>query len=151
MTNIATLLKSEITRLARKEIRAEIASLKKASASYRIEIAALKRQLKEVERALRQATKANASSRAPRPATNETASRDTKFSARGLKAHREKLGFSAKDYGLLVGASSLSIYRWEDEKGAPRAKFLPALAAVRQLGKREALKRLSTLTERSPT
>ena len=149
MTSIATLLKSEITRLARKEIRAEIASLKKASASYRGEIAALKRQLKEVERALRQATKANAASRTLRPTKDVTAVQETKFSARRLKAHREKLGFSAKDYGLLVGASGLSIYKWEDEKSAPRAKFLPALAAVRQLGKREALKRLASLTDKA--
>lgn len=145
MTSIATVLKSEIIRLARKEVRAEIASLKKASVSYRTEIASIKRQLKDVERALRQATKANASSRTPRPATGETAAQKTKFSASRLKAHREKLGFSAKDYGLLVGASGLSIYKWEDEKAAPRAKFLPALVAVRQLGKREALKRLASL------
>jgi len=147
MTSIATLLKSEITRLARKEIRSEIASLRKASASYRVEIAALKRQLKEVERALRQATKANASSRTTRPATDGTASQETKFSARGLKAHRKKLGLSAKEYGLLVDASGLSIYKWEDGKAVPRAKFLPALAAVRQFGKREALKRLAALSE----
>lgn len=142
MTNIATLLKGEITRLARKEVRAEIAPLKKASASSRIEIAALKRQLKEVERALRQALKPNASSRA----VPDASSQDAKFNARGMKAHRKKLGFSAKEYGLLVGASGLSIYKWEDEKVAPRAKFLPALAAARRLGKREALKQLSALT-----
>lgn len=147
MTSIANLLKTEITRLARKEIRVEIASLKKASASYRIEIAALKRRLKEVERALHQTTRSSTSSRAPVPGQDGVFSQKAKFSARGLKAHREKLGLSAKDYGLLVGASGLSIYKWEDEKAVPRAKFLPELATVRRLGKREALKRLSTLTK----
>ena len=39
MANIASLLKSEISRVARKEVRGEIAGLKKAVSSYRSEIA----------------------------------------------------------------------------------------------------------------
>ena len=42
MTNIASLLKAEMSRLARKEVRAETASLKKSVGIYRAEIAALK-------------------------------------------------------------------------------------------------------------
>ena len=42
MANIAAVLKEEISRLSRKETRGETASLKKASAQYRAEIAALK-------------------------------------------------------------------------------------------------------------
>jgi len=41
MANIASLLKSEISRVARKEFRAQTAGLKKAIGSYRSEIAAL--------------------------------------------------------------------------------------------------------------
>ena len=44
MPNIATALKDEITRVARKEIRSETNDLKKASARYRRDIAALKRE-----------------------------------------------------------------------------------------------------------
>jgi len=39
MPNLATLLKSEVLRLARKEVRNEVESLKKASSQYRGEIA----------------------------------------------------------------------------------------------------------------
>ena len=48
MPNIAALLKSEITRVARKEIRAEIESLRKAVSAQRSAIAALKREIAEV-------------------------------------------------------------------------------------------------------
>ena len=41
MPNIATVLKDEIARVARKQVRSEIASLKKATATYRLEIASL--------------------------------------------------------------------------------------------------------------
>ena len=43
MANIASLLKSEISRVARKEVRAETAGLKKALGNCRGEIATLKR------------------------------------------------------------------------------------------------------------
>jgi hypothetical protein len=44
MPNIASLLKAEISRVARKEIRAEITALRKAATTHRSEIAALKRR-----------------------------------------------------------------------------------------------------------
>lgn len=53
MPNIAIALKSEISRLARKEIRAETGSLKKAASQYRSQLAALKRRVETLERQLR--------------------------------------------------------------------------------------------------
>jgi hypothetical protein len=50
MANFASELKSEISRIARKEIRAETQALKKASAQYRTDIAALKRRIAEQDR-----------------------------------------------------------------------------------------------------
>jgi len=44
MPNIATLLKTEISRVARKELRGESQALKKAVSAHRSEIAALKRR-----------------------------------------------------------------------------------------------------------
>ena len=67
MANIASLLKSEISRVARKEVRGEIAGLKKAVSSYRSEIAALKRRTLALEAELRRLGKATAKA-APRPA-----------------------------------------------------------------------------------
>ncbi len=52
MPNFASLLKSEILRLARKGARAEIESLRKASSRYRSEIAELKRRIEQLERQL---------------------------------------------------------------------------------------------------
>ena len=53
MSNIATVLKEEISRIARKEIKRETSSLKKSSTTHRSEIAALKRRVQELERQLR--------------------------------------------------------------------------------------------------
>lgn len=52
MPNIGTLLKQEISRLARREIRGQVRTTKKASAQYRRHIAALRRQVAMLERQL---------------------------------------------------------------------------------------------------
>lgn len=46
---------------------------------------------------------------------------------------------------LLLNASSLSVYKWENGQAKPRAKHLAAIAEVRKMGKREAAKRLGEL------
>lgn len=55
MANIASLLKAEIARVARKEVRAEIESLRKANSQHRAAIAELKRELAALQKQLKQA------------------------------------------------------------------------------------------------
>jgi DNA-binding transcriptional regulator YiaG len=145
MANIASLLKSEISRVARKEVRGETAGLKKAISSYRSEIVALKRRALALETELRRLGKAAARS-APAAVQDEGPARAQRFSAKGLASQRKRLGLSAQECGLLVGASGQSIYNWEDGKARPRAKHLQALAALRGMGKKEAAARLSELS-----
>jgi hypothetical protein len=52
MPNVAALLKEEITRLSRREVRRQMAGMKKASAQYRRRIAALRRQIGSLARQL---------------------------------------------------------------------------------------------------
>ena len=137
MANFAALLKSEITRLARKELKAQLQPLRKANGAQRHDIAALKRQLTDVQRQLAKATKAS-------PVASPVAGTEApaRFSAKGLQSHRARLGLSAGDYGALAGVSAQSIYNWERGKARPRASQAVALAEVRRLGKRAALARL---------
>ena len=136
MSNVASVLKQEIARVARKEVRRETATLKKASAAYRSEIAALKRRVLEVERLLRRQDRGAASARvAPQ---EEPVSPGTRFSAKSMASQRRRLGLSAAECGLLIGASAQSIYNWEEGKARPRAQHLPAIFALRNLGRREA-------------
>jgi DNA-binding XRE family transcriptional regulator len=143
MANVASLLKTEISRMARKEVRAETVSLKKAVGVYRAEIAALKRRTHALELELRRLSKASAKAV---PIDAQTPSgRTLRFSAKGLASQRRRLSLSALDLGLLVGASGQSIYNWEEGKARPRAKHLPAIAALRTMGKKEAAERLASL------
>ncbi|TSD56425.1 helix-turn-helix transcriptional regulator [Variovorax sp. KBS0712] len=143
MPNIASILKSEISRVARKEVRTEIETLKKASAQHRSSIAALRRQIDSLEKVLRRVSKGSARVRSA-PDTTEPAEQGTarRFSASRLAAHRSKLGLSAAAYGKLVGVSGQTIYHWEQGKARPRAAQLESLASVRSLGKRDVAQQL---------
>ena len=140
MANIAALLKTEMARIARRELRSQTEQMKKASSSYRAEIAALKRRVQDLEKELRQVKRVN-----PRKAEERTTAEQEsplRFSAKGLAGHRKRLGLSAREVGALVGASSLAVYKWEKGEARPRARFLPAIAMLRTMGKREAAARL---------
>jgi len=145
MPNIASILKNEISRVARKEVRSETLGLKKAVGAFRTEIAALKRRTHALEQELRRLSKPSA--KVAPVVANEASSRMLRFSAKGLASQRKRLVLSADDYGLLVGASGQTIYNWEAGKARPRAKHLPAIAALRTMGKKEAAARLASLRE----
>ena len=147
MPNIAVVLREEIARLARKEIRAETQEFRKASAQYRAHIAALRRRVEALERQVKRVGKATGRA-APEPEGEEEGSTHRRFSAARLAAQRQKLGLSAADFATLLGVSGQSVYKWEHGESRPRARQLEAIAAVRGIGKREAQARLEKMRER---
>jgi DNA-binding transcriptional regulator YiaG len=141
--NIAAVLKEEIRRLAKKEVKLQVGKTQKAAAQHRREIAALKRLLGQQERAITLLKKQ--AQQQGEPQVEEEVGESVRFSARSVKAQRQRLGLSAADYGKLVGVSGLTIYNWEHQKSRPRKAQLAAVVAARGIGKREALKRLAEL------
>lgn len=147
MPNIASVLKDEIARISRKELRRETASLKKAVTTYRGEIAELKRRVQMLERALKKAARG-----APRamPASTAAAAkaddgRALRFRPKGFATLRTKLGISANEAGKLLGVSGQSIYLWESGRARPSRDRLVAIAALRKAGKRQVTERLAEL------
>ena len=147
MPNIAVVLKEEIARLARKEIRAETQEFKKASAQYRTHIAALRRRVEALERQVKRVGKSTGPP-APESEADDEHGTPRRFSAARLAAQRRKLGLSAADFATLLGVSGQSVYKWEHGEARPRARQLQAIAELRGVGKREAAARLATLQER---
>jgi DNA-binding transcriptional regulator YiaG len=142
MPNIASVLKDEIARIARREVRRETESLKKAATTHRSEIAALKRRAQALEQALRRALKRRDGAAEPASDGDE---RTLRFRPKGLATLRERLGISARECGLLLGVSGQSIYLWESGRARPRGKHLEGIAALRKAGKREVAARLEAL------
>ena len=146
MSSFADQLKSEIARIARKEVRAETRLLKKTNAQYRADIAALKRRLADTERALARVAKGAGKARVKAVDSQEddaSPAQGLRFRVAGFANLRKKLGLSAAEMGKLMGVSAQSVYHWETGKSRPRAAQLAAIAAVRKLGKREVAARLA--------
>jgi len=60
-----------------------------------------------------------------------------------MAANRKRLGLSAADFGLLVGATGQSVYAWESGKAKPKPEALAAIASLRGIGKLEAETKLA--------
>ena len=133
MPNFAGALKGEITRLARKEVRANVTPLKKLVAGLRRRVAQQRRQISELEKSLRKSA-ARASA-----AVESTGSEGTqiRFSPAWVKQHRKKLKMSRRVYASLVGVSAQTIFGWETNRTRPRRKALETWRKIRGMGVRE--------------
>ena len=157
MSNIGSMLKQEIARLAKKEIRSQTEPLKRASTQYRKLIASLRRRVTELERDVartRQSLDAAVKSRAKEGGAKSAGTGDPETGEQArirvpgpaaINAMRERLGLSNADFARLAGVSSQSVYNWQQGKTRPRGRQLVAIAGIRGLGKREVRARLQSL------
>ena len=146
LMNIAAALRSEISRVARKEQRGESQLIRKASGQHRSDIAALKKRVLELERMVKRLAKASRMAKPAIGSESESEPSQRRFSAKGFATQRKRLGLSAADMGALLGVSGQSIYHWEQGKSRPRSSQIPAIASVRKMGKKEAASKLAELT-----
>ena len=140
MPNLSTVLKEEITRLARKQINAEIGPLKKRLVQQRKVIAALKDEQVAMKRDL-----AVLSRRSPAGAVAAEPEGKRRFRVDGFRTFRARLGLSARDLARLLAVSEQTIYNWEGAATRPQASMVEAITALRGLGKRELMARLEKL------
>ena len=164
MASLANVLKEEVGTLARRELRRQTADVDKSMARCERDIAALKREVEALKRELSSlrspqpaptvarkkkggpaSPQGQAASKGSAASASAEPSRRGQFSGEALKAHRERVGLSADNYGKLLGVSGLSIYNWEQGKARPRKSSADAWAAIRRIGKREAAQRLAAL------
>ena len=110
--------------------------------TYRSEIAALKGRVDQLERQSKRAGKAVA---VAKPVEEAESDGQHRWRAACFAQHLQRLGLTAAERGKLLGVSALSVYKWESGQVRPRASYLPAITAVRALGKKEASARLEEL------
>jgi len=150
MSTIADVLKQEIARVARKELKGEIAAVRKLTSAHRSEIAALKRDVKALTgrvKGLQKGLSRPVASRHSDPEEVPARRRGVpfEFNAEQLAAHRAALGLTQAQMARLIGASSLSVYKWESGKVQPRAAQKAQIAAALKLGKRAVKAKLQEL------
>lgn len=135
MSSLGNVLKAEIIRLARKELRKEVGPVRSHAAALRRDLAAIKRQLAAAQRQIRLLERKSPSGAAP-AAARSASGKPTRFVAKGLRSLRKRLGLSAAELARIIGVSEQSVYNWEAKKAVPRQRQVEAIAALRGVGKR---------------
>ena len=137
MSNILKELKAEITRLARKEIKGELAPARKSIVAQRGLIADLRRQVNAMQKELNALKKAI-------PAPEKTIlAKEPKgrfwMTGQGVKTLRKRLGLTQKAFAGLAGVSSQAVVNWEAHKGKINLRKATGarLQGLRGKGKRE--------------
>ena len=138
MSNVMKELKSEISRLARREIHRELAPVKRVNAAQRGRIADLGRQISALQKWLAALQRGVA---APKPAAEDDADVRTTFwiTGKGVRALRKRLGLTQAALGTLAGVSTQTVVNWEATKGkVPLRKKATALRLkeIRKMKKR---------------
>ena len=144
MPNVMSILKQEISRIARKEVHGimkgvtpSFIALKKANSSYKKRIAQLEAKVAKLEKQLG----AKEAIKLPKPEQLE----HSRLGSNNIVKLRKKLNITRAEMGKLIGASSNSIFLWENGKANPRAAAKAKIIALRSLGRRELKKLLADL------
>ena len=146
MPNIATLLREEISKIARKEVQDQVRELKQTVREQRDAIARLEKQVGSAK--AKAATKSAAKPAAAKPAAKvrKAAAGDRRKQLRiapdTIKKHRKRLKLSQAELGQLLNVSTNTVLRWEAGTSKPRRKHLPGLDQLRTIGMRELKKQL---------
>jgi DNA-binding transcriptional regulator YiaG len=135
-------LKSEITRLARKQVRATCLPLARDVRRLKRTVSALRKTVALLARlgaALQTERQAQRAKLAVAPEEVKAA----RISPGLIKKLRARLGITQGELAALVGVSTSAVGSWEYGKAKPEGRNREALVALRKLGKREVQKILA--------
>ena len=140
MPNVGQVLRDEITRLARKEVRVHVEALRQQVRGLRETVKRQQAIMQKVEKALgKMVDQPSSRARLYAPADEATRARVTPASVR---RHRLRLNLSQAELGQLLGVSTNSIVRWEAGRSHPRAQHRTALVRLRDVKARDVGKML---------
>ena len=149
MPSIATLLREEISKIARKEVQDQVRELKQTVREQRDAIARLEKQVGSAK--AKAATKpaaakpaaAKPAAKVRKPAGDTDRRKQLRIAPNTIKKHRKRLKLSQAELGKILNVSTNTVLRWEAGTSKPRSKHLPGLDQLRTISKRELKKQLS--------
>jgi DNA-binding transcriptional regulator YiaG len=136
MGKIETVMKSEIVRLTKKELRAVCGPVARDVRQLKRVVSGLSRMVASLNRIGREWSAKMQAEKAQLQAPEEEV-KTARFSPRLIRTLRTRLGVSQAELGRLIGVSTVSVGSWESGRMRPSASKRAALVAARKLGRRE--------------
>jgi DNA-binding transcriptional regulator YiaG len=141
MGKVEGIIKSEIVRLAKREVRKISVPVGRDIRALKITVSRLRKTVSALERFAALQQKEMEKEGVSLKATPEEV-KMSRFSPRLIRSLRKHLGLSQKEMATLAGVTIGAVYQWESGKFEPRGEKKAVLVALRKLGRREARKLL---------
>ena len=147
MAKIEGVIKAEIMRLAKREVRAVFRPLKREVWQMSTKLSNLSKGMASLNRMAKE-MHLEEKARPKLEATPEEV-KVSRLTPERISRLRKKLGISQRELGLLTGATIGAVLSWEKGKFRPMGEKKAALVALRKLKKREVKKLLAEKAEES--
>lgn len=137
--NVMSVLKAEISRLAKKEAKREVAPVKKINASYRGLIAGLRKRIDSLEKELAGVKRSAPKAEKVLASKTEPEGRFW-ITGKGVRKLRKRLGQTQAKFGKLIGVSVPTVVNWEGVDGKVEIRKKTTMARLQQIkgmGKKE--------------
>lgn len=148
MGKVEGIIKSEIVRLAKREVRKISVPLGRDVRTLKTTVSELRKAVSGLERFAALQQKEMERGGVPLKATPEEVN-VSRFSPRLIRSLRERLGLTQKEMATLAGVTIGAVYQWESGKFDPRDEKKAVIVALRKLGKREARRLLEQRATRT--
>jgi len=136
MGKVEAIIKSEIVRLAKREMRRVATPLRRDIRSLKSTVSQLRKTVLDLERFNALQKKERDKQPPLKAAPEEVAT--SRLSPGLIRSLRKRLGLSQRNLARLVGVTPLAVYQWESGVFKPKEEKKGVLVALRKLGRREA-------------
>ena len=141
MGKIESIIKSEIQRLAKREVRSTFRPLRKEVWGMKLKLSNFIKNFTILDRLAKEASKSKSTERKLEASPEEV--KASRLTPERISNLRKKLGISQRELGGLVGATIGAVLSWEKGKFKPRGDKKAALVALRKVRKRDVRKMLA--------
>ena len=141
MGNLGVTIRSEIVRLAKRELRKTLLPLGREVRLLKSAVSQLRKTVLALERFAAQQQNELKKRKIPLEATPEEVKK-SRFSPALIRSLRKNLGISQKELAILAGVTVGAAHLWEIGKFRPKDEKKAVMVALRKLGRRDVRKLL---------
>jgi DNA-binding transcriptional regulator YiaG len=148
MPDVARVLREEVQRLAKRQVKAGVAPIKRDNVRLKKDVASLRRELTALTRTSRELlARVNAVVTTTETEIATAKAATLRPTSKSLARLRHRLALTQVEFGRLLGVTGQAVVNWEGKGGRIRMRSanLAALAGIQQIGKRDARRRLERM------
>jgi transcriptional regulator with XRE-family HTH domain len=149
MGKVESSIKSEILRLAKREVRGVYLPLRREVRAMRLRLSGLSKSFALLDRVAKEKLRQDESKKFQLEASTEEV-KISRFTPARIRNLRKKLGLSQRELAVLAGVTIGAIGLWEKGKFRPAMNKKAILVGLRKLGKRDVKKLLATKAGEAP-